>query len=345
VEAAAASKTKNALKHPQRGLFRLCFAQPLCLFQYMPLISDSKKRHQIYSRTVLAGIALLISACSSAPEVGGGSAPASGGSGENLQDKTDVNFLLSMSFDEAKKMTPQNIVVSPFYKIAADEISVLKRSASGQPTRVRAKGHVFLQIDFREQLIALGQEAYIESGGEIIMRGKPLLKRGRSVVEGLSDYTVFYIKATRLQVIGSHRLAKPKGSMPVPQGGESGARSEGRMPTWNVTPDWKRSWKDGPNPILPALSPEDVPESMRASPLLPSPDGRDEPLQMPDDAPPASSKPAPAPASKPAPEAPPVPPAPPAPAPAPEAPADLPAMKLPGDEPLPIPAKSAAKAP
>jgi len=224
-------------------------------------------------------------ATAGATRIGAGSL-AGAATGGNVE-KADVGFLLSMNYDEAKKLSPQSLIIPPFYKVSADEITVLKRTEAGQPLRVRAKGHVFLQIDFRDQLIALGQEAYIASGGEIIMRGKPLLKRGRSVVEGLSDYTVFYIRGLRLQVIGSHRLAKQEAPVVVPvEGGR-----DRKMPSWNVTPNWQRSWQDGPNPILPALSPEDVPPSMRTNLLLPPPDAVDTPRQLPAGTPPASSAP------------------------------------------------------
>lgn len=195
------------------------------------------------------------------------STPADAGSPPKAEEGVDVSFLLSMTWAEAKKLNAQSLEIPPFYKVAADEVKVLKSDASGRPLRVRAKGHVFLQVDFREQLSALGQEAYIESGGELIVRGKPLLKRGRSLVEGLSDLTVFYIQGTRLQVIGQHRLAKQDG------GGDS----------FNVLPAWSRSWKDGPNPLLPALSPEDIPKEMRVNPLLPPPDGDDIPKTLPEE--------------------------------------------------------------
>jgi hypothetical protein len=184
----------------------------------------------------------------------GATAPiASAGAG----DQADVSFLLSMTWEEARKLSPQSLEVPPFYKVAADEVKVLKSDAAGKPLRVRAKGHVFMEVDFRERLTSLGQEAYIESGGELILRGKPLLQRGRSLVEGLSDMTVFYIQGTRLQAIGNHRLVK--------QGGDSGA--------FDVMPTWTRSWKEGPNPLLPALSPDDLPKGMRVNPLLPPPNG------------------------------------------------------------------------
>lgn len=158
----------------------------------------------------------------------------------------DVGFLLTMNYAEARKLSPRSMELPPFYKVAADEITVVSENRDGSPKRLRAKGHVFLEIDYRAELIALGQEALI-GGNEVILRGKPLLRRGRSVVEGLADRTVFYIEGLRLQVIGLHRITSESG----------------------VTPAWRGSWKDGPNPLLPALSPGDVPKEMRATPLLP----------------------------------------------------------------------------
>lgn len=199
------------------------------------------------------------------------------------EDGIDVSFLLSMTWAEAKSLSPQSLAIPPYYKVAADEVKVLQRDKAGRPKRVHAKGRVFLQVDFSEELISLGQESYIESGGELIMRGKPLLQRGRSLVEGLSDTTVFYIKGTRLQVIGQHRLTSQAGggtsggtSGGTGTGSGSGSRAGRRTsPLFDVQPNWTRSWKDGPNPLLPALSPDDVPKEMRGSPLLPPPDEAD----------------------------------------------------------------------
>lgn len=161
-------------------------------------------------------------------------------------DSADIAFLLSMNYAEAKDLSPQSMELPPNYKIAADEITVISTKPDGTPKKVRAKGHVFLQIDYDKGLIGLGQEALI-GDDEVILRGRPLLRRGRSVIEGLADRTVFYIEGERLQVIGLHRKTSESG----------------------VTPEWRGSWKDGPNPLLPALSPDDIPKEMRASPLLP----------------------------------------------------------------------------
>lgn len=216
----------------------------------------------------------MLSGCATSPQSG------EGGAAKKEEKAEDVSLLLTMTFEESKKLSAQSLVIAPYYKVSADVITVLKKDAKGQPVRVHAKGRVYLQVDFQEQLIALGQEAYIERDGELILRGKPLLKRGRSLVEGLSEYTVFYIRGLKLQAIGSHRLTSKPGT-----GNEKYPDEE---PTaWKVAPTWTRSWKDGPNPLLPALTPEDVPKEMRASPLLPPVSEEDIPLILP----PAADKP------------------------------------------------------
>jgi hypothetical protein len=184
-------------------------------------------------------------------------ANSAGSDGAGQDAAVNVSFLLSMTWNEATKLSAQHLEIPPYYKVAADEVRVLKSDDAGNPLKVRAKGHVFMQVEFGERLTSLGQEAYIQRGGELIMRGKPLLKRGRSLVEGLSDTTVFYIQGTRLQVVGLHRLTRQD---------DSGAY---------VLPAWSQSWKHGPNPMLPALSPGDVPKGLRMNPLLP-PAGTDE---------------------------------------------------------------------
>ena len=159
----------------------------------------------------------------------------------------DVTFLLSMSFDEAKNLSPDNLTVPPLYKIAADKIEVLKRHSSGVPKKVKATGHVYVQIQSGDEIVALGQEALIGTE-DVILRGKPLMKRGQSVVEGLEDDTVFYVEGMKLRVSGKHRVSK-----------------EGE-----VSAKWKEHWREGPNTSLPAL-PEEVPSEIRGSPLLPLP--------------------------------------------------------------------------
>lgn len=127
---------------------------------------------------LIAMCCLSLAGCESVKILGDGDSGTSenGGGSAGL---VNVSFLLSMTWDEAKKINTQHLEIPPFYKVAADEIQVLKADKAGNPIRVRAKGHVFMQVDFNEELTSLGQEAYVESGGELIMRGKPLLRRGK----------------------------------------------------------------------------------------------------------------------------------------------------------------------
>ena len=115
----------------------------------------------------------------------------------------ETSMLLGMSYHEAAAISPQKLEVPPFFKVAADEIQVVCRNKDGSPRTVRAKGKVFLEINFLEPANALCQEAYF-GDEEVIMRGHPVLKRGTSVVEGLADSTVFYMFGVRLRVIGQH---------------------------------------------------------------------------------------------------------------------------------------------
>ena len=52
----------------------------------------------------------------------------------------------------------------------------------------------------------LCQEAYVSSR-EIVLRGKPIIQRGGSTIEGLEDRTVAYMIGSRLRVLGLHRIS------------------------------------------------------------------------------------------------------------------------------------------
>ncbi|MEY4484992.1 MAG: hypothetical protein RL693_2444, partial [Verrucomicrobiota bacterium] len=67
------------------------------------------------------------------------------GSVKSDEKTEDVSGLLSMTFEESKKLSAQSLVVAPFYKVTADIITVLKKDEKGQPVRVHAKGKVYLQ--------------------------------------------------------------------------------------------------------------------------------------------------------------------------------------------------------
>ena len=152
--------------------------------------------------------------------------------------------LLNMTYEEAKAISPQKLEIPPFYKVAADEIEVVRKNKDGSPRAVRAKGKVFLYIDFLEPAVALCQEAYFGES-EVILRGNPLLKRGGSVIEGLSKSTVFYMLGLRLRVIGRHRV-------------QNEAQVSPDLPDF-MYPDGG----GGPNPLLPPLSPDSVPSKVR----------------------------------------------------------------------------------
>lgn len=159
----------------------------------------------------------------------------------------DVSFLLSMNFDEAKTLSAATIEMPPFHRIAADTIEVTRTNEDGTPRRIRAKGRVFIQMAYREPAKALCQELVV-SEDEVILRGKPVLQRGGTTIEGLDDMTVFYMYGTRLRAIGAHRvvnagqLAIGPDGLPLPSLG---------------------AWTNAPNPLLPPLSESSVPQNVR----------------------------------------------------------------------------------
>lgn len=161
-----------------------------------------------------------------------------------VKSPTDLSFLLSMSFMEAKSISTQQLEFPPYLKIAADSIQVFKYSADGKPLKARARGKVFLEMNFNEPAKALCQEAFITED-EIILRGSPILQRGGSMVEGLDDSTIFYLFGTSLRVIGLHKVNNQN-------------EIAAMMPTLGT-------WAAGPNPLLPPLTESAVPSSIRDS--------------------------------------------------------------------------------
>lgn len=161
-----------------------------------------------------------------------------------VKSPTDLSFLLSMSFVEAKSISTQQLEFPPYLKIAADSIQVFKYSPDGKPLKARARGKVFIEMNFDEPAKALCQEAFI-SEGEIILRGSPILQRGGSMVEGLDDSTIFYLFGTSLRVIGLHKV-------------NNQSEIASLMPTLGT-------WAAGPNPLLPPLTESAVPSSIRDS--------------------------------------------------------------------------------
>lgn len=159
-----------------------------------------------------------------------------------VKSPTDLSFLLSMSFVEAKSISTQQLEFPPYLKIAADSIQVFKYSADGKPLKARARGKVFIEMNFSEPAKALCQEAFITED-EIILRGSPILQRGGSMVEGLDESTIFYLFGTSLRVIGLHKV-------------NNQTQIAAMMPTLGT-------WAAGPNPLLPPLTESAVPSSIR----------------------------------------------------------------------------------
>lgn len=172
---------------------------------------------------------------------------ADGKPADPAADAIDVSFLLSMNFNEAKTLSAATIEVPPFHKIAADTIEVTRTNEDGTPRRVRAKGRVFIEMGYREPAKALCQELIVSSD-EVILRGKPVLQRGGTTLEGVDDITVFYMYGTRLRVIGPHRVVNANQLMIGPDGLP--------LPTLGA-------WTNAPNPLLPPLSESSVPQNVR----------------------------------------------------------------------------------
>jgi len=156
----------------------------------------------------------------------------------------DLTFLLSMSYVEAKTISTQQLEFPPYLKIAADSIEVFKYTADGKPRRARARGKVFIEMNFNEPAKALCQEAFITED-EIILRGSPILQRGGSMVEGLDDNTIIYMFGTSLRVIGLHKVSNQ-------------SEVTSLLPALGT-------WSQGPNPLLPPLTESAVPSSIRES--------------------------------------------------------------------------------
>jgi hypothetical protein len=155
----------------------------------------------------------------------------------------DLSFLLSMNYAEAKVISAQTMELPHGVRIAADSIEVLKLDKDNKPKRIRAKGKVYLESgEGADSSKALCHEALI-TYDEIILRGKPILQRGGSVVEGLDDQTVAYMLGTRLRVIGLHRMTHQDAMVAM-------------------LPDLG-PWAAGPNLLLPALAEDSVPDNIR----------------------------------------------------------------------------------
>jgi len=158
----------------------------------------------------------------------------------------DLAFLLSMNYAEAKALSGQSLELGMTVKLAAENIEVLKTDADGTPRKVRAKGRVYLELGFGDTAKILCQEAWL-NGDEAVVRGRPILQRGGSIIEGMADDTLFYVFGTRLRVLGLHRVTNQRAMLAAPGPG---------MPIASA-------WTQGPNPLLPSLDETVVPLDIR----------------------------------------------------------------------------------
>lgn len=219
-----------------------------------------------------SAVLLLLLGCQSKTTEEGGEEAVPKEKKEKTEEGAELSeglaFLMTMTWEEAKALSAQSLEVPPFFRVAADEIQVLKAAADGTPRKVRAKGKVFIGMEFAESGRVLCQEAYL-SDDELILRGKPLLQRGGSVVEGMDDVTVFYMLGTRLRVIGRHRVTNENEMVSEVRKAEvatrkKGGADEGFPGAPPVLPIMSGPWVgSGPNPLLPPLSSESVPEEIR----------------------------------------------------------------------------------
>ncbi len=224
-------------------------------------------------RLVLAGGWLVLAGCKTAPETDNPPVESVGTAGEGSANESatpvvDANFLLEMDWEQARAISAKHVEVAPFFRVAASEVEVLRTAKDGRPRKVRARGRVYVELSFTDLGRVLCQEALV-SDDELILRGRPMLQRGGSLIEGLDERTVFYMVGPTLRVIGRHRitnqasvLAEMESGMAPPDG--SGGGSFPRAPSVNpALPAALGAWMGGPNPLLPPLTPNAVPEEIR----------------------------------------------------------------------------------
>jgi hypothetical protein len=166
-------------------------------------------------------------------------------------------------------------------------------------------------MDGGDNAKALSQEAYITEN-EIILRGRPVIKRGEALLEGLADHTVFYIFDNQVRAIGTHRVKNQRSLASLALDKPSVLASMRTGVGVPALPD-AGPWKAGPNPLFPPLDDTAVPEEMRrqaeaervlqsnkaAAPTAPQPPQFELPAPSPTEPPPAPSIPPPPPPPKP----------------------------------------------
>lgn len=154
------------------------------------------------------GLALvgMLTSCSSLPETT--HVPATAADSENPVVVNSVErTLLEMPFEEAKAISPQTAKVGNLFQVAADKVEVLKTDRDGHPVKVRATGHVFVDMALSERATGLCEEATL-TVSDVTLRGKPIVKRGDRVAKATENSASFWITETRLKVTGKCELTR-----------------------------------------------------------------------------------------------------------------------------------------
>lgn len=239
------------------------------------MVESKNRLCRFRSLGIALATGLILCACQTKPEgeaTNEGDLPAvktskkKGLAGELETSGADLSFLMTMNWAEAKAISAQSLEIPPFFRVAAETIEVVKSAPDGRPQAVRAKGNVFIEMLFKDVGRVLCREAYI-SEQEVIMRGRPLLQRGGSVVEGVDDLTVFYMVGPKLRVIGRHRLNNESQMLAAASSESLVKRVAGTgfasLPAAAPVLPLSGPWSAGPNPLLPPLSPASVSDEVR----------------------------------------------------------------------------------
>lgn len=115
--------------------------------------------------------------------------------------------LLEMRYDEAKAISAQHADVGTQFRVAADKVEVVKADAEGKPLKVKATGHVFVEMNIGERATALCEEAEITTE-HAVFKGNPLLMQSSQVAKATSPSTSFRV-TDRLTVSGDFDFIRP----------------------------------------------------------------------------------------------------------------------------------------
>jgi hypothetical protein len=146
------------------------------------------------------------------------------------EEEPDLAILLTMQYYEAAALANRRLEILPSFRIAAERILVPGPEAESSALLALAEGDVFIEIAGAEPATALCDSAQIGRDG-VWLSGRPVLRRGLSVVAATSAETVFFVSGQRLDVRGPHRLY-----------------------SWDALPQFRSEIEGslgGPNPLLP----------------------------------------------------------------------------------------------